>query len=260
MKPGIITKILFCSLCPLLSLANAGESWDASSHDTSQWSLVKYSNKNSGVIGNFTNSTEGMDFGQEDSAVAEGLIGNELGFLKYTLASGSLADYDKGTIGIEYQDTFGSSFLPSVVLFDGQDKLGNRMVLACELATSTIAGKTVGNIMLEAANFKAVTRFYYSIDDMDNPNSTYDLTFNTAPTSLSDEDFSLFLGTTQSILIRTFNNQSDWYNPMIGGAGSYPGTFLYSLNVTEANIPEPVTPLLVMPGLLGLALSRKKAA
>lgn len=253
-------KFLFFLTWISAFVACADESWSSAGGDLSLWSFWKYSNENSSVIGAFTQSDAGMMFEQGSGMSGEGLCNDEeAGFFKYTLAgNNNLAAYDKGVLTVGYQDVGSSPRLPSVILLEGRDRQGNRMLLSCDLGVS--ADETVRGVDLVAANFSIVTDFYYfsTLDDPDDPNASYaqQMVFNTSSSPLSDEDFSYFLESVEALYLRAFNSSKDG---MAVGNSVIPYTYLFSLELTsvEPTIPEPTSASLLMLGLAGLMVRRR---
>ncbi len=245
--------------------ANANVLWQSSDGDMSDWSLLTYKNKTSGTIGNFQNSSEGMEI---DS---NGLSGNELGYLKYTLGSGqTLAGYDKGSISITYQDLPNqmdaglSDVLPQVLFLQGTNSSGDTLILAGTLSLNPSG--TSATIDFTSANFNIVSTFHYSGDQglpdpWGGPTEPISLNYS-ASGVLSDIEFSAFLDTVDGIIIRSYNSYSSLLYPAtVGGEiAEIPYTYITELSLSSAIIPEPATATLGILGLSSLLLRRRRKA
>lgn len=252
-------------ICGVLCLAplHAADYWNADSDDTSPWSLAIYSNKSSGVIGGFTDSNKGVQIISDSGSSTEGVAGNEMGFLRYTLGGNkNMSIYNQGLITINYldlpSDSETLSFLPQVVFLEGTDRNGSAMILACSLPINTTVGAPV-EINLIASNFQIVTNFYYKSKSGPSPGPAYTLSYTTSGT-LDDEDFSLFLDTTQSFLLRNYHSVSESMNLGVGGeVAPVPYTLVSSIDVQSLFIPEPATASLSLLGLFAVMSVRRRS-
>lgn len=238
---------------------NAAESWSSGSRDTAGWSLVKYTNKTSGVIGEFAPGEEGLGFAGASEGEEEGLVGGELGFLRYTLqSSASLAGYHNGTVSLGFQDTATTTkLLPMAILLEGVDSQGSRLILAGQLDVRVSDGRRTAQIDLVSTRFRTVTDYFYKKSGSVNPMDQWAMEFDDSAPSLCDENFAALLGSVHSLMIRSYHSISDWNNPGIGGEiRPVPYTFLYSLSI--AAIPEPACATLALLGFAALTAGRRR--
>lgn len=247
---------------------HANEYWNMvdDRNNLTGWSFVEYTNETSGEIGNFDLSTAGFDVKDttDNSKDVEGLAGDKAGFLKYTLQnSDNLAGYDQGVMKISYRELSDAvtSFLPSVVMLDGF--VGDsRCLLAYEIPVH-YGNLSWTEITLSASAFKLVDEFYYVKNGGGGPLIPGDpnegplkLEKFTTSGNLTDDEFTAFLGTVDSVLIRNFH---DVAGQAVGGINRS-HTYITALSLEAAAIPEPATSVFGLLGLSCLFLKRKKAA
>lgn len=260
----MLKKLLFPLLAGLAP-CHAADIWNSAGGDTSSWSLAVYSNKTSGLIGGFTDSSKGVGIITDSVSSSKGVAGNEMGFLRYTLGgNANLSIYDQGTLTLNYldlpSDSSTLSFLPPVLFLEGQNSRGEAMILACSLPINSTVGGPV-EINLIASNFQIVTNFYYKAKSGPSPGPAYNLNY-TASGTLDDAEFSLFLATTDNLLFRNYHSITESMNIGVGGeVAPVPYTLVSSLGLQPSSlIPEPSTTITGLSGLAVLLLRRRRGA
>lgn len=255
-------RLLFSLVCGVLLIpASFGATdihWSSSSENTDGWILATYTNKASGVIGEFFYENKGLVNVTEAGTHSgdpyyiyysqTGLTGNEVGFLKYDLGL-SLSLFKEGEISIEYNDARTTAVLPSCILLEGWLE-GTRVLLACEIPSGASQSTT---ITITARNFKQVTSFFYEDNPSSNPTAPPRLlTFSTGA-SLSEKAFEDFLSSVDSVMIRNYAWEG---HSGLGLYGEEAYTYVTQLDIRP--LPEPASGVLTAAGMTVLAVRRRR--
>lgn len=236
--------------------------------DLSDWSVVKPNYQEDEYFGDSIYTPgDGFDISELDSLAhttdepGMGYIsqtdpsGFETSFLKLSLSSG-LAQYAGGEISIMMSDNLlskgdGENLIIEWMLFSATVN-GSAYTLGYHLPFRDGTGIYDVNFSLDASNFQMINSI--SFMDLGSPGA-FELVVETGEKGVFDGlDFGDFLDNCDGIYIRSI-----WQsNGFVGGEEYLDGTKLFSISITEYQIPEPSGIALCMSGLFLFSLKRRR--